>query len=142
MNPNYVAVVKHDIDKLLTPKFIHPIEEATWLSPIMVVPKKNGKLKICVDYKKLNAAPKKDPYPLPFIDEVVNTIVGHDAYSFLDGYFGYTIIQIQNNLCNKLRSFYLGNDAFWSETWTSYLPKRYLNRTFRNYLDNHKDFSR
>jgi hypothetical protein len=49
MNPNYVVVIKYDIDKLLVSKFIHPIGEATWLSPIMVVPKKNGKLKICVD---------------------------------------------------------------------------------------------
>jgi hypothetical protein len=101
MNPNYVVVVKHDIDKLLAPKCIHPIEEGTWLSPIMVVLKKKGKFKICVDYKKLNVAPKKDPYPLPFINQVLNTIARHDAYSFLDGYFGYTIIQIQNNLCNK-----------------------------------------
>jgi hypothetical protein len=59
----------------------------------MVVLKKNGKLKICVDYKNLNVAPKKDPYPLPFIDHVLNTIARHDADSFLDGYFGYTIMQ-------------------------------------------------
>jgi len=53
----------------------------------VVVPKKNGKFKICVDFRKLNVATKKDPYPLPFIDEVQNIIVDHDAYSFLDGYF-------------------------------------------------------
>jgi hypothetical protein len=97
--------------------------------------KKNGKLKICVDYKKLNATPKNDPYPLPFIDEVINTIARHDTYSFLDGYFGYTMIQIRNNLCNKLGSFYLGNDSFWSEKWTSYLSKGNLSRTFRDYLN-------
>jgi hypothetical protein len=68
MNPNYVVVVKHDINKLLAPKFIHPIEEGTWLSPIMVVLKKKGKLKIYVNYKKLNVAPKKDPYLVPFIN--------------------------------------------------------------------------
>jgi len=55
----------------------------------MVIPKNNGKLKICVDVKKLNATTKKDPYPLLFIDEVLNTVVEHDAYSFSDGYFGY-----------------------------------------------------
>jgi hypothetical protein len=38
--------------------------------------KKNGKLKICIDFRKLNVATKKDPYPLPFIDEVLNTIQG------------------------------------------------------------------
>jgi len=49
--------------------------------------KKNGKLKICVDFRKLNAAIKKDPYPLPFIDEVINAIVGQEVYIFLDGFF-------------------------------------------------------
>ncbi len=62
------------------------MEDATWLSPIVVVPKKNGKLKIYVDFRKLNVAMKKDPFPLPFIDEVLNTMIG-EAYSFLDGCF-------------------------------------------------------
>jgi len=43
VNPNYVAVIKQDLDKLLTAKFIVPMEEVTWLSPIVVVLKKNGK---------------------------------------------------------------------------------------------------
>jgi hypothetical protein len=55
----------------------------------MVVPKKNGKLKVCVDFRKLNKATKKDPYPLPFFDEVLNNIVGYKTYSFLDGYSKY-----------------------------------------------------
>ncbi len=42
----------------------------------MVVPKKNGKLRICVDFMKLNKANKKDPYPLPFFDEILNSVVG------------------------------------------------------------------
>jgi hypothetical protein len=45
MNPNYVVIVKHDIDKLLAPRFIHPIKEATWLSLIMVVPRRMENLK-------------------------------------------------------------------------------------------------
>jgi hypothetical protein len=48
MNPNYVAIIKHNIDKLLIARFIQPIEETTWLSPIVVVPKKDGKFKIYV----------------------------------------------------------------------------------------------
>ncbi len=56
---------------------------------IVVVLKKNGKLIIYVDFRKLNAITKKDPFPLPFINEVLNIVVGCEAYSFLDGYFGY-----------------------------------------------------
>jgi hypothetical protein len=54
------------------------------LSPIVVVLKKNGKLRICVDFRKLNATTKKDPYLLPFMGEVINTIVGHEVYTLLD----------------------------------------------------------
>jgi len=65
------------------------VEEATWLSPIMVIPKKNGNLIIYGDFRKLNVTTKKDFFPLPFIDEVLNTMVGCEAFLFLDGYFGY-----------------------------------------------------
>jgi len=94
LNPNYATIVKHDIDKLLVVGFIKHVEEATWFIPIIVVLKKNGKLKICVDFRELNVFIKKDPYPLPFTDEVINTIVGHEVYTFLDGFYGYHQISI------------------------------------------------
>jgi nucleosome binding factor SPN SPT16 subunit len=74
---------------LLAVGFIKPIEETIWLSPIVVMPKKNGKLKIYVDFRKLNVVMKKYPYPLPFINEVINIIARHEVYTFLDGFFGY-----------------------------------------------------
>jgi len=79
---------------LLAIGFIKLVEEAIWLSLIVVMPKKNKKFRICVDFKKLNAATKEDPYPLPFIDEVIDTIVGHEVYTFLDGFSGYHHISI------------------------------------------------
>ncbi len=74
---------------MLAVSFIKPIEEVTWLSPIVLMPKKNGKLRICVDFGKLNAVTKKDSYPLPFIDEVIDIVAGHQVYTFLDGFSGY-----------------------------------------------------
>jgi hypothetical protein len=53
------------------------------------VPKKNGELKICIDFRKLNVATKNDPYPLPFTYEMLNIIVGYEAYSLLNGYSRY-----------------------------------------------------
>ncbi len=55
----------------------------------MVVPKKNGKLRICVDFIKLNKATRKKPYPLSFFNEVLNIGIRYVAYSFLNGYSGY-----------------------------------------------------
>ncbi len=93
-NPNYVTIIKHDIDKLLVAGFIKPIEEATWLSPIVIMPKKNGKLRICVDFRKLNVTIKKDPYPLHFTNEIINTITGHEVYTFMEGFSRYHQISI------------------------------------------------
>jgi hypothetical protein len=51
MNPNYAPIVKHDLDKLLNASFIVPMEEVSWLSPIIVVPKKNDKFHISMDFQ-------------------------------------------------------------------------------------------
>ena len=84
MNPNYAKAVKEDLEKLLKAGFIEPVDQATWLSPIVVVPKKNDKLRICLDFRRFNTATKKDPYPQPFTDEVLNMVIGYAAYSFID----------------------------------------------------------
>jgi hypothetical protein len=57
-----------------------------WLSPIGVVPKKNGKLQIYVNFWKLNDTTRKNSYLLPFIDEVLNIVASHETYSFLDDF--------------------------------------------------------
>jgi hypothetical protein len=64
------------------------------LSPIIVLPKKNGKPRICINFRKLNAAIKKDPCPLPFTYEMLNIVVGYEAYFFLDRYSRYHQISI------------------------------------------------
>ncbi len=60
----------------------------------MVIPKKNGNLKIYVNFKKLHKATNKNPYPLPFSDEVLNIVARYEAYSFLDEYSRYFQISI------------------------------------------------
>jgi hypothetical protein len=92
--PNYATIVKQDIDKLLVVGFIEFVEETTWLSPIVIIPKKNGKLKICIDSIKLDATTKKDPYLLLFIDEALSIVAGYEACFFLDGYSRYHQISI------------------------------------------------
>ncbi len=59
-----------------------------------MVSKKNGKLQICMDFRKLNNDKKNEPYFLPFTDEVLDMVLGHDVYSFLDGFSGYHQITI------------------------------------------------
>ena len=87
MNPNYAAHVKEEIDKLLKAGCIRPVKQATWLSPIVVVSKKNGKLRMTI----------MNVFPLPFTDSVLlDAVASHDMYSFLDGFNGY------NQVCMHL----------------------------------------
>ena len=60
-----------------------------WISPIVVVPKKNGKLRICQDFRKLNDVTKKDHFSLPFIDAILDGIAEYEYYLFLDGFSCY-----------------------------------------------------
>ncbi len=103
LNSNYATTVKQDIDMLLATGFIKFVEKTTWLSLIVVVLKKNDKLRIYIDFKKLNASTKKDPYPLPFTYEVLNIVARYKAYSFLDGYSGYhqIFITLEDKYCRN-----------------------------------------
>ena len=60
----------------------------------MVVPKKNGKVRVCVDYRKLNATTVTDAFPLSFTDRVLDAVATHEVYSFLDGFSGYNQIRM------------------------------------------------
>ena len=65
-----------------------------WLFPTVVVPKKNEKLRVCVDYRKLNAITIKGAFPLPFTHLMLDQVAGHEMYSFMDGYSGYNQLAI------------------------------------------------
>ena len=94
MNPKISQTIQEELKKLLDVGFIYEIEHSDWVSPIVCVPKKNGKLRVCVDFKKLNANTIKDHYPLPYTESILERLAGHEAYSFLDGFNGYNQIKI------------------------------------------------
>jgi hypothetical protein len=81
MNPILKEVVKEELQKLLKVGFIYPITDSQWVSPLVVVPKKNGKWRICVDYRELNKATLRDHFPLPFIDQVLDSLAGKKFFS-------------------------------------------------------------
>ena len=79
--------------KLLNVGFIYPISDSQWVSPLVIVPKKNGNWQVCIYYRELNKATLKDHFPLPFIDQVLDTLAGKKYFSFLDGFNGYNQIR-------------------------------------------------
>ena len=73
---------------------INPIERTTWVSPIVVILKKNGKILICIDYPQVNDATIKDNYPVPYIEHLLERVAGAEAYNFIDGFSGYNQISV------------------------------------------------
>jgi len=89
MNPTLKDILKEELQKLLDAGFIYPVSNTEWVSHLVLVPKKNGKWRIFFNYTKLNKAKKKDHFPLPFIDQVLDGLAGKRFFSFLDGFSGY-----------------------------------------------------
>ncbi|KAM1543674.1 hypothetical protein ACFX1Z_013308 [Malus domestica] len=112
LNPPMMEVVKKEIIKLLDCGMIYPISNSRWVSPVQCVPKKSGVTvvtnaenelvptriqtgwRVCIDYRKLNATTRKDHFPLPFIDQMLERLSGYAFYCFLDGYSSYNQIVI------------------------------------------------
>ena len=112
LDPIMKEVVKKEVLKLLDVGVIYPTADSKWVSPTQVVPKKSGVTvvanenneliptrvtsgwRVCIDYRKLNAGTRKDHFSLPFVDQTLERVVGHEFYCFLDGYSGYNQIEI------------------------------------------------
>ena len=92
MNPTLRDIVKEEVQKPLDVSFIYPNSDSYWVSPLVLVPKKDGRWCICIDYRELTKATLKDYFPLPLIDQVLDTLVGKKYFSFLDGFSGYNQI--------------------------------------------------
>ncbi|KAJ9555204.1 hypothetical protein OSB04_009818 [Centaurea solstitialis] len=103
LNPNMKEVVQKEVLKLLKSGIIYPISDSPWVSPVQVVPKKGGMTvikndrgelistrpvtgwRMCIDYRKLNLATRKDHFPLPFIDQMLELLAKHSYFCYLDG---------------------------------------------------------
>jgi hypothetical protein len=85
------------IHKLLAARFIKEVFHPEWLADPIHVKKKNGKWRMCVDYTSLNKACSKHPFPLPCIDQIVDSTSGCEALSFLDAYSCYHEIMMKES---------------------------------------------
>ncbi|GJZ39248.1 reverse transcriptase domain-containing protein [Tanacetum coccineum] len=112
VNPKIHEVIKKEVLKLLDAGMIYPISDSPWVSPVHCVPKKGGITvvaneenelistrlvtgwRVCIDYRKLNEATRKDHFPLPFMDQMIERLAGNEFYCFLDGFSGYFQIPI------------------------------------------------
>nr|GFB29844.1 reverse transcriptase domain-containing protein [Tanacetum cinerariifolium] len=112
VNPKIHDVIKQEVIKLLEAGLLYPISDSPWVSPVHCVPKKGGFTvvknedneliptclvtgwRVCIDYRKLNEATRKDHFPLPFMDQMLERLAGNQYYCFLDCFSGYFQIPI------------------------------------------------
>ncbi|GKF31851.1 hypothetical protein Tco_0101649, partial [Tanacetum coccineum] len=114
VNPKIHEVIKKEVIKLLDAGLIYPISDSPWVSPVHCVPKKGGMTivenedneliptrlvtswRVCIDYQKLNDATRKDHFPLPFLDQMLERLAGNEYYYFLNGFSRYFQIPIDS----------------------------------------------
>ncbi|KAK1652355.1 hypothetical protein QYE76_070160 [Lolium multiflorum] len=111
--PKMKDVVRNEVLRLLEAGIIYPIADSRWVSPVHCVPKKGGMTvvpndndelipqrvvvgyRMCIDFRKVNKVTKKDHYPLPFIDQMLERLSKNTHFCFLDGYSGFSQIDVK-----------------------------------------------
>ena len=93
--PELSKKIEEEVMKLLKVGFIEVIAYPEWVANIVPVMKKDGRVRVCVDYRDLNKASPKDDFPLPHIDVLVDSTAGFDMFSFMDGFSGYNQILLK-----------------------------------------------
>ena len=86
--PERNKVVAKEVEKLLEVGFIREVFYPEWLANVIMVKKNNDKWRMCVDFTDLNKACPKDSFPLPRIDQLVDSTTGHKLLSFMDAFSG------------------------------------------------------
>src|SRR4051812_20612717 len=125
LNPKMKDVVRTEVLKLLAVGIIYPIADIKWVSAVHCVPKKGGMIvvpndknelipqrivigyRMCIDIRKLNKATRKDHYPLPFIDQMLERLSKNTHFCYLDGYSGFSQIHINIVIKRRLLSLVL-----------------------------------
>ena len=94
-SPKEQEHIDNEIQEMLKHNIIRPSTKSEWASPVILVPKKNGKLRFCVDYRQVNKVTKKDNYPLPRIDEILDSLGKAQWFTSLDLASGYWQVEMR-----------------------------------------------
>ncbi|KAL0402534.1 UNVERIFIED_CONTAM: Transposon Ty3-G Gag-Pol polyprotein [Sesamum latifolium] len=92
--PELIPLIETKVNKLIEVGSIREVKYPTWISSIVLVRKKNGQIRVCVDFRDLNNACPKDDFSLPITELMIDATMGHEALSFMDGSSGYNQIRM------------------------------------------------
>jgi ribonuclease HI len=140
--------IGEEIHKLMAAGFIKEVFHPEWLANPVLVKKKGGKWRMCVDYTSLNKACPKVPYPLPRIDQIVESTAGCETLSFLDAYSGYHQIKMKESdqlatsfitpfgmYCYTTMPFGLRNAGATYQRCMNHVFGEHIGRTVEAYVD-------
>jgi ribonuclease HI len=140
--------IGEEVHKLMAVGFIKEVFHPEWLANPVLVKKKGGKWRMCVDYTGLNKACPKVPYPLPRIDQIVDSTAGCETLSFLDAYSGYHQIKVKESdqlatsfitpfgmYCYTTMSFGLRNAGATYQRCMNHVFGEHIGRTVEAYVD-------
>ena len=94
INPKLAPIVQKELQKMLAAGIIAPTRHSSWCSNLVVVRKKNGSIRICIDFRNLNTSCLKDNYPLPDMETLLQRVTGSGMMSMLDGFSGYNQVLV------------------------------------------------
>ena len=131
-----------EVNKLLATNFIRKVHYPEWLVNVVMVKKANGKWRMCVDFIDLNQACPKDSFPLPRIDQLVDSIARHKLLTFMDAFFGYNQIQMAKEdqektafITNKVMPFRLKNVGATYQRLVNQMFEKQIARNVEVYVD-------
>ena len=94
MKLEWTLKIKEEVEKQYNAEFLRVVNYLEWLANVVPVPKKDGKVQMCVYFRDLNKASPKDDFPLPHIDVLVNNTARNALLSFMDGFSRYNHIKM------------------------------------------------
>jgi hypothetical protein len=89
-----LPIMEKEIKKMLDAKIIIPLRYSKWIANLVPIRNKNGEIRLCVDFRNLNKCSKKDNYPLPKMEYILQKVLGESVMSFIDGFSMYNQIQV------------------------------------------------
>ena len=148
LHPRWSLQVKEKIQKQLSVGFLSVVEYPEWLANVVLIPKKDDKVRVCVDFRDLNKASPKDDIPFPHIDMLVDSTAGHSMLSFMDGFSGYNQILMApedmektsfiiewDTCCYRVMPFRLKNVGTTYQRATTTLFHDMMHRDVEVYMD-------
>ena len=140
--------IMEEVEKLLTAGFIREVYYPKWLVNVVMVKKSSEKWRMCVDFIDLNNACPKDSFPLPRIDQLVDSTIGHKLLTFMDAFLGYNQILMkeedqektafvtsQGLYCYKVMPFGLKNVGTNYQRLVNQMFTKQIGRNMEVYVD-------